>query len=1728
MSFLHGVLQTVKDDENVTTYDISSDPKKLIKNLPASISKLMHKGSNDFQNAITQVSDALRAWSGELEERKKAFQDALSTLRDHDFDNFNKSLSELSRCSGSDVAAKLEACINIASYMLDVPMRIENCLYDLDPGLQKELKDHVNRVRSEVERVFAAASNDPLKAVVETTKEELEGLERKLILEVESRLAHLGRKLKTTFDATIQQPIIAVKQRLGTINEDLKKWSNEVRKVIIEAISRAQNVCLKLHENMAGGKKTEVGQGIEKIITAKDAIFRVDESLKRLIDSDLNNWIDNAEQIIRNALQNVSKILEQVEEDNAEKITQAISTMKQRTQNHFVNLKKEELKGIAFKASDYLNKLANAVETLLDNRFKQACEKYKLWISSSTTGGHAMIPTDLQESLQSLTSLSTAIQQAAQNINTRNGLRGSQPYNYLLTQSAEAQLQASLDALRRSQSLNPQLQNILQRRPNQPAHTAEQVAQNLEALTALASNIREAMNNAVSVLNEQNQAGERSAENIRADCDEAGIHALTHPLNEALLTASQFAGQLERQLSQHSRLRVPASIQAAVRKISEFQRSVIQFNANFTQGKTFLNEFDTGIMTPFNSLVGAVKTQANNPNGLHKGLQQYLKDRLQETYFKIHDPRTLEENSESIKKHRNALNTQNGLLSPQPNAISTAVQSIREQIKCLREKLNGNCIDQIKDLLEHGIYGDDEWKGRKENIGSLQTIYNKIYGIINEDLTAIVEAANHFLTQTIPTNSQEAMNKIIEEVTTQVNDKIADIQDEAKNQYHGKIHPMFESMKTKVSAHVRDINNSIDDDLKSGVKGLLRQLMDHANTGTKSRNNKLDKLKQYTNPKDHESVKNLSNDLREYLRPIMQHVEDEVKTPGTPGAKGPASEKQENNVSRKVNEIHGHVGKLLGHLKKNGKRKYNYDHDFVKLFQELKTSVSSLSPSKFDGHSNALLSDAISAGMNGFNNELDKAYVNAYAGKEIKEWEEADGDGRKASKILVTIMRILDEALSLLKHECERSWKQQKICLVSKPNIHNHLGQFLRKCGYEVTKKEESQNGELQCSAKMIGRKIVDRFAITTVSTSLSRPLLGIIKTLIDHINDYYDTCHLATSDAKQYPSSVFEMLRWLSGFRHNSVYKQLSFNGFQQVLEAYKEKDEEENKADDEEGPSVINLDDLSLPAYPHPIAVSNLSDALTDVCNHSRAVLVGILGHGHAGGIYACEFDTNSAGLSYPTNMDILLCMICDVINRLYRQLHFLLQQCRYDSSVSGWAECWYGNGVGGSAWKCNSMQCPGQDANQIAKQNTNQTHKQTCNQKCEQRVMCGVKSPLQSFLEDGLQGFLPHSLKSERGKLECSLKSHAGVPCITPMGFAGIAGLASHRRTGQFLMEVLGDFCGNQKSPLTKICSLFNCVLPSPPKSLSDMFGFYYSLLSEWNKNGKDKNRVQHRETAFTKAVSGADFDNPDTKLDITGMFKSRNHGIPKPADQTSTHLTGDLYALVNCTGNKSHTPSHPCGPYLRPLCSDICTMFSEKHANKYVSWIVFLTESFYDLLKKLLEDCEKTCGAEATRCKIGKCSKECATNKNPLQPSSHHGDKCKSIVECNYIRPTFYKYGFIHQSVSSLSGVAGEEGKRTCADFCAILKIVTEEKKTLHKIVFEKITGFLWAIREKFFWTLLALWSLSLLYLLHIAVVRLDVLRIRSHLRSPSSHRIAAQSLLAAARIKALANVKYFSP
>ncbi|GBE62613.1 hypothetical protein, conserved [Babesia ovata] len=1085
------------------------------------------------------------------------------------------------------------------------------------------------------------------------------------------------------------------------------------------------------------------------------------------------------------------------------------------------------------------------------------------------------------------------------------------------------------------------------------------------------------------------------------------------------------------------------------------------------------------------------------------------------------------------------------LLTPQSHTgkIPEAVEKLKEILTKLEKIQNGT--DDTKSIEKMKCEASELMKELKRQL--------------NEKLESIRFATNYADTHIQDTiDALESVTKTAHEtITTAVHSLFAE-------QHIADL----SALHTLVERKLGEVRKIIDEDKVTGVKGLLK-IMSGVSLYTKNINpedkdNLLNKIKNAvpststkpTTPLSadeyRQHFKNLAFNFQDYIDPLLQYTEGQVKD-NSQDKNNPLLTQQ----SLQVKGIQNAVDDLLKHLSHHEERRidkdtsvkriYIFDDLSTTLLKQLSSSISALSPSNIHGFHNPLLLDALKAGMDKFTQQLGHAYVNKYSGMKFGPLTETKKDtttneqvlsteGRNCAKVCLTILEIFSHDLNELKHQCETNWKNRKICLKNGNGSINDLGLCLKRFGYGVPSREDVQDDELRCSKYMNGNEIFAKLTIPTITERDEYNVISTLKHICDNLLIYYRVCHYSTLQSKTYPSSVYQMLLWLAGLPYNPVYDDLSLNGFGSLLDKPEEQDTDtgdeslsvdvDNGDTDESRITLKDENEESLDAYKEKITVPKLYEALAEACSHAHSVLTSILGHGHAGGIYAVDFNTNEDKFSYPSDMNSLICMLFEIVKRLHDQLYFLYRQCMHDSKLSGWSDCWYGHDIGGTAWKCNTLQCPNQTGDQTTTQNSNQKHNQTCDQKCEQSANCGLKSPLQSFLEDGLQGFLPHQLTKLGCGVECSLGSHRGQPCITPMGFPDLSVMASHRQTGKYLEEVLADFCGKPDKPLTQLCSYLTCISQRTPQTLGDLFAFYFNFLDKWNSNDG------HKRHAFVNAVQSANFGDPKTTLEIGPMFKTTIHG------SDNKHPNADLNSLFKCEHNDGDA-ALPCGPYLKPICRDIWNTFSSKNSGKYLSWIVYLTETFYDLLKKLYDDCCTTCDKPGSRCYDKCCSETCKvkyTDKdgNSITPSikDTHTPDCSSIVKCPHTLRTLSMYGLYFGSSWRMSGERGEKTKRTCRDLCRALDRVLSKKKedgaALAKLIYETIPNFLWAILTPFSYLLLALWSLSLLYLLHIAVVRLDVLRIRSHLRSPASHRIAAQSLLAAARVRALANVKYFSP
>ncbi|CDR71879.1 hypothetical protein, conserved [Babesia bigemina] len=1013
---------------------------------------------------------------------------------------------------------------------------------------------------------------------------------------------------------------------------------------------------------------------------------------------------------------------------------------------------------------------------------------------------------------------------------------------------------------------------------------------------------------------------------------------------------------------------------------------------------------------------------------------------------------------------------------------------------------------EINKIRDAATIKAQELKGKiRIHIYDIREAVNTADGELEHAIRAVRKTVNY-----ASDNCKIAVSHLQSQLISDVQTAFANVTMQVRQLFAEEHKSDLKALRTLVGRQLKTIRMIIEKDLQTGLKGLFKSMLK-------------DDGKNVTTLQSKHGITALATKACTLLTKLVTYVESDLRK----------VDPKFTQLSKFGKSIELFTYDLIEHA--------HFSHPVSLRLSTLASLSSALDPQALPDAGRPVLR-ALKDGMLGFVGELEKGYVSRYDGGEsIKEWVKRDGEkdvltpeGKNGAKVFLTLLNTLCEDLPYLENKCKEnskySWKHKTIS-EKHDNKENALGCYLKRCGYAVAKDEHSKDGELNFpyrnymgghiyqklnELKFVSGNSIFQHLLHCDSNVNERSekiktndftIFELLKCLLHHVDEYNEVCHYATTFSRKQPCTVYEMLAWCSGLTYNPVYHGLQLNGFTSFLDKPKSKGTITNKHEDEEeeGPTVEDSTALGLDAYPSDITFNSVSHAVAHITSKCHDILTTIVGTGDAETVYACDYSNNYLALSYPADPAQCFETLIDILRRMLPQLRFLLTKCSTKTEHNGWRNCEYGKLVPTSKSHCNE-----QPSDKV-------TSKATCQPTCQAntKVNCQPTSPLMSYLNDCLPGHLPHHVTSIGCKSVCSNcpRNKPGQPCLTPLGFRGFS---CSTRTGKKLYEILVTFLGDVE------LSRLMCLLPKPPATLPEHFGFALSLVNGWNNPSKYKtNTLKNDVESSISSVSMQLYLNPDNfSKTICNAYSSRHTNT---MDKNHLPAYADLSSLAIptvCTA-----ADVKCAPYLFSLSCDLYYHLAKKHSGLYLSWAIYLPWTFWDLLNNLYNSfCSINCQDWGCRgcLRDDKCKKgehgviEDEKKPNPTCP-------CPSIVDCKGVAPTLYQYGFVFGEASTLNDKASP---KKCSDFCSQLKNVLNSQ--YFKKLFEECDNFLWRIREPFSYLVLSLWLLSFLYLIHIMVIRLDLLHIKSHLHSPSSHRIAAQSLLAAARVNKLNRVFYLQP
>ncbi|GBE60224.1 Extracellular matrix-binding ebh [Babesia ovata] len=1050
------------------------------------------------------------------------------------------------------------------------------------------------------------------------------------------------------------------------------------------------------------------------------------------------------------------------------------------------------------------------------------------------------------------------------------------------------------------------------------------------------------------------------------------------------------------------------------------------------------------------------------------------------------------------------------------SVITQHIGEIKNELDEQRNKLEREVTARLRDLQSKGL-ADGEWNLGSQKINGLTKITNGISDIkstdvgdvrdklsilrgviknaakdlkdnlklmkdnmigdrlvkIRDDLQhlhiTLVKGAIKDCKEFIERDADVFKQRCIDELTKYVEQELEAEENkllaEARRQYVSTVREMLQVFAAKVETELEGLPGEIDDDLRKGFKGFMKNMADGTTDDISTA--KGENINKLVNVKDRKDVSAVSSAFVKFFGPLSGYVNEEIiRAHKQNSAERNPPGTDEQTYSYKLFMIRDALTNLLTYL--NDKK--GYDHRLSDLLAALTNALNDLRPESFAKPSTRVL-DGVVEGLRAFYAEFKHCYVSAYSGAECRE---ADAD--KYAKAFLSMIPMTHNAFHNLAEKCGSNWRSNKICKLTGDGRDNGLGNYLTRCGYKVSTTDGLQEGELQ--NQFSGGAVHELFASPVADVSVKILIDGksaeneisvvdLVALFHNMACRYLQACHLNIPSTPRYPCTVRDMLSWLSGLQYTPVADKLP-DHCRALLD---------RKCDDNDTP---NRDDTVMAQ-----CITSLPYTIASSCAHSTSLLVTIQGHGRGFNLaaypYSVDFANNRAQLYYPADPADLLDMLRQIC-------------CRATAETKGWRECHYGRRVPYSHWQCNTYD----------------------NQATDASHNCPPTSPLQSFLTDSCPNLLPHKLSVVDSAIECANcpSNLPGQQCLTPLGFWDLGLAASMRRTGKDLAKSLGRLCSDADACLFQLCRTLQLLCPTAPQSLGDVFSLFTQLLRMWDHESS-RRAYSHHESYVTHLSDEAIDKLFPLWTQLHGSYRNANLTDALQALASHEHENSGHDALSSLSAEPPCQQQYICAPFLQPLSLHANHTFPQKHAQICLTWVVHLAWQFWDLLQQLRDAFNNIdCTAHG-----------CATC---LCPPGNHGHKdachCPSLVECGGPLPTLYRYGFAYRNAHVL--VAGSQ-KIRCSDLNGQLT------KILHsnhfRELFHQNDQLIWHIRMPFLFTLIALWLIATLYILHSLLYRMDVLRIRSHLLTTrASHLIDVKALLAGSRrmLSLYKDVDYF--
>ncbi|GBE63202.1 hypothetical protein, conserved [Babesia ovata] len=1554
MSFLHGVLDGVKDDESVKKYDgyIQVDKLSTVLN---TLTKSIGSGRVGLSQSVGEVMRWLGKYNDEVDSKTRGVTNGLSTLIG---DYYN----QVQGTEALGLETQLDVWKGTVKNIEDELNHIETYnVTKLDSTLQSHIKHKLEPVKKVVAHLSNVAENTAFRPKVEAVDRQLREREDAVTQLIDKKSRELGETVETKFDLidenlktisglhtgdfkVLMQLVSTLEKDVETADQGAKALETHYNTKIVEQLEKVNGQAVRLDtENITNGLRT---------------VFTAVSNQLDALKSQLVELCGFGNEVTRGVKDNVSGVDTELQ--------QQITSLKQQIKSKITKYVGDTL----------ANKIKKAIEEKTDliakgdgplNNVVDGIKQYAAKFSTKETFGKEVLNEWLEDILKDRKAFQWNLNMYVSENKRNNHLSGiSSGSDPKLLNPIKEHIKSALEKKVYNGS---EVEFITQ--PN--GEISDNVGKIQAACTSFATQLEKVKRDEMTFISDIVGAigtglGVSSGATISDGYYDGYLTNAIDTILQRLSAKSKEAAIELNWLTDEGPINLGAKVKAAITRVKDLVKDL---DEQLTP---------TGTNTIGDDVQKELGEQATNSE-VEKGLRDLLKDAAERAIEKL-NAKVKHITSTQLDGTKSAIESQNNKLRKDPaGAIYRAAQDLQVQITELQEltsQVNDNAEGQISRRI---TFLKEQVAALKESVLKI----NKSIKKFDEDLNNAIETARY--------NAFQARHELQRQIMT-AQSELTQTTEEAFTEVKKAVQAMFvkqhetdlDELKKLVSDQKDAIQHIINRDKITGGKGLLNKLHAHFVPEVKD-------IDTTPSSKLKDAVERLHRGINRFF---------------------PELEKQANmeSHSTEINNIYKSLIKLVKQLFESE----HFDHLVEKKREEFENALASFSTDTMKDAPKAVLSP-LKRGLQDFVRELQKQYVNKYEGcQPITQWVTQDteqnaeqgadqiagqntkltSDGEKCASVLVTIIANIYEDLKLLRDGCAKHGPcEKKRVYLYEPSpddvkrTENKLGVWLDHQGFTVSKEKGSHEGELRNKDECNGKHIL---TLLESNSLISRPFSddeayqGDVVELYECFAAYMTVCHLRLPQSKTYPSSVRDMLSWMAGLPYTQIYGQIN----KHCTELLKKEVEEAQKKS--QAPDTVLK----------KILTTDLYYSLSSTCRTSYRLLKTICGNGRGNDQtdypYACYFLDNSRGFHYPDSVSTLIDVLKNICSRLLRSLYFLRTRCGYDASTAnGWYDCRYGKDV--SAYQLPCKNASHSDAECVPKSPL-QAHltdalpgmlphavasvgcKSACN-------TCPKTSAGQPCLTPmGLWDLTTSASINKTGRNICKVLDELCKDAESP--------LCSLLRCLQFVSPFPPSSLPDMFS---LFCNFFQC---RKVDSRTDRLRYGH------NADFKQYLTDETIEAAFPlhkwyhENFSNAILTNALTKLE--NSVDNHNESPPKDADPktlSSTH--SDLSSI---TFRSKCSISGICGQYMQPLCVHAYHSFSKKQAGLHLSWFVHLAWKFWELLDcflKAFQDAQcKSYGCSSCNCGSGKHGdKEASLYPHSINTDSHLATQSNSHPQRNVI-------------------------------------------------------------------------------------------------------------------------------